>query len=406
MEGSAGKGTAPTAYREFEFINLGRFLAASWVLAFHANIHVGELDALALLNPLVNQGVLAMTLFFVLSGFILAYRYHAIGEGGAREFYVARVARLYPVYIAMALVTAPHLVSGHADYALAQDPLGRAIWLAGMVALLVLALQAWVPAVFNVWNFGGSWSLSVEAFFYALFPILQPMLKRQDARRLLIVIAGCVAAMAFSATALLLQLGERSNALAFYVLPIFRLPEFVLGIAVFVLCVERGLFVRPLGRLALAMAAVGLVAAYAKNLSGYVEYSFLFGLPFAMAFVAMTRWRAPAPIAAVLNYLGKVSYCLYIVQFGTVAFMERLLPFEGEAARWAGFVALTSLAAVVLYHAVEKPCHGPCRRLLQAAMRPRPGATRVAARDAVLAGVRDGAPSGVASGARRGVMAT
>jgi peptidoglycan/LPS O-acetylase OafA/YrhL len=42
----------------------------------------------------------AVTLFFVLSGFILAYAYRPLGtglRGGWRTFYVARVARIYPV---------------------------------------------------------------------------------------------------------------------------------------------------------------------------------------------------------------------------------------------------------------------------------------------------------------------
>lgn len=44
--------------------------------------------------------------------------------------------------------------------------------LALLTAVLQLTLmQSWVPSVALQWN-GSAWSLSVEAFFYALFPFL------------------------------------------------------------------------------------------------------------------------------------------------------------------------------------------------------------------------------------------
>ena len=46
-----------------------------------------------------------MTLFFVLSGFVIHYNYNAtiVRPGGLRLFFVARFARLYPLFILMFL---------------------------------------------------------------------------------------------------------------------------------------------------------------------------------------------------------------------------------------------------------------------------------------------------------------
>ena len=85
--------------REFEYLILARFIGAFWVLLFHANIHFGVLSILHVINPIINQGVLGMTLFFVLSGFVLSHRYKKFeAPGSLRDFYVARIVRLYPVY--------------------------------------------------------------------------------------------------------------------------------------------------------------------------------------------------------------------------------------------------------------------------------------------------------------------
>ena len=142
-----------------------------------ANIHFGELSALYVINPILNQGVLGMTVFFVLSGFVLSMRYTSFDElGSQRVFYIARIIRLYPVYLLMGIITFPTIFLSANDYTYFQThPL---LWTATLVLVFIVALQAWAPALFSVWNFGGSWSLSVEAFFYSTFPKLRQYLAR------------------------------------------------------------------------------------------------------------------------------------------------------------------------------------------------------------------------------------
>jgi peptidoglycan/LPS O-acetylase OafA/YrhL len=260
--------------REFEYLNLARFVGAFWVLLFHANIHFGSLDSLSLINPILNQGVLGMTLFFVLSGFVLSHRYSSFElQGSVRDFYAARVVRLYPVYIFMALITLPTLVTSGESFVLYEKvPI---IWLISMVIIGFLAVQAWAPALFSAWNFGGSWSLSVEAFFYSLFPVLRPKIGSLSNQAVLLTVFASLGVMAVIVVLMFLQLGERSQSSIFYVLPIFRIPEFILGISIFVLCVERQLHLRPLYIASIASFAVLIALIYWRNLPGLIEYGFL-----------------------------------------------------------------------------------------------------------------------------------
>ena len=84
-----------------------RFVAAGTVLTAHALPKIVPLPKnqvepalYTLLASLSGQG---MTLFFVLSGFVIHYNYaEQIQSQGARgrfNFFVARVARLYPLYL-------------------------------------------------------------------------------------------------------------------------------------------------------------------------------------------------------------------------------------------------------------------------------------------------------------------
>lgn len=348
--------------KEFEYLNLARFVGAFWVLLFHANIHFGSLSYLSLVNPLIDQGVLGMTLFFVLSGFVLSYRYvHFEHNGSMRDFYAARVMRLYPVYIFMAIVTLPTLVASGAEFTVYEKL--PVLWFAVMIFLAVFALQAWVPAVFPVWNFGGSWSLSVEAFFYSLFPILRPGIARLTSGSILRLIASCVVVMALILLMLMSQLGDRSQAISYYVLPIFRLPEFILGMAIFILCVERREFVEALSRISVWMLGAMLILVYLVDIPGNIDFGFLFALPAAMAFVKSLDMRANERLAALFNYLGHISYCLYLVQFGTVPYFKSSLDGMSSTYAWFAFTLVTFLLANILYFFVEVPGRSRLKRL-------------------------------------------
>src|SRR5438067_1929482 len=72
-----------------------RFLAALVVVIDHTGY--GPLAAMV-----APFGGVAVTLFFILSGFILTYTYTRNGtavHGGWRAFYIARIARVYPLYL-------------------------------------------------------------------------------------------------------------------------------------------------------------------------------------------------------------------------------------------------------------------------------------------------------------------
>lgn len=109
----------------FPIINLLRFIAAFWVLIFHARVHFGYIPFLSSLMPIIQQGVLAMSMFFILSGFILSYRYSDFKENGSwAAFYQARIARLYPVYLFMGFLTIWTLSTDKAEFVMANHSVG------------------------------------------------------------------------------------------------------------------------------------------------------------------------------------------------------------------------------------------------------------------------------------------
>jgi peptidoglycan/LPS O-acetylase OafA/YrhL len=149
----------------------------------------------------------------------------------APGFWRARVARIVPVYwIGMLLFT---------PLGIAQLWRGDAAVFGATFASSVLLIQAWVPAIAAVWNPPG-WSLSVEAFFYGVFPGLGPLLWRISRPRL--ALGACWMMLVASAT-LISWLDphrpswpwtENPDSCDWNIVlnfnPLLRLPEFAAGI--------------------------------------------------------------------------------------------------------------------------------------------------------------------------------
>jgi len=126
-----------------------RFFASAAIVVFH--IQAAMFDV-----PSYTPLALGVSFFFVLSGFILTYA-HRDGLD-LRTFYRSRIARLWPVHLATLLLTV---------VLIGQAPLLPSIANA-------LLLQAWVPVVGYVFSLNAvAWSISVEVFFYLLFPGLR-----------------------------------------------------------------------------------------------------------------------------------------------------------------------------------------------------------------------------------------
>lgn len=196
-----------------------------------------------------NSGV---SFFYVLSGFILYYNYAELKDRG--YFWMARLARIWPVHLAtalLAIVTIPW-----------ENLLGHASWPITLPANLLL-LHAWLPFKGSALSFNGvSWSLSVEAFFYLTFPWLLLLLNRRGA----VVLVGSAFVLGLTIVAMATFFWPRNATYVSNFNPAGRLFEFTLGMATGRMWIKNaGSSVGPGSWLAregvLAVACVVLVVA-------------------------------------------------------------------------------------------------------------------------------------------------
>jgi peptidoglycan/LPS O-acetylase OafA/YrhL len=199
-----------------------RFFAASYVIIFHSRLAVVfGAHGFHLASNFFGNGYLAVPLFFMLSGFILAYNYR--GQIGTLNqtfrFWEARFARIWPAYVFSLLCS---------SFPLSNIP---PLPIAVSTLCMVQSWNIFHPEYAGVWNFV-CWTLSVEAFFYLVFPLLQ--LGLEKVRLLGSILFGFgVVLVAFFCNTPYHNFTMRDPGPWFYIpAPVIHLPEFITGVLV------------------------------------------------------------------------------------------------------------------------------------------------------------------------------
>jgi peptidoglycan/LPS O-acetylase OafA/YrhL len=350
-----------------------RFLAAGSVVLFHLQFY--SLSGVP--GPVLRvaaYGNASVGLFFILSGFILTYTY--LGSSGRldkRRFWFSRFARIYPVYLLALLIAAPvdirSELSRQSAHALPE-------LLASLLSTPFL-LQAWIPQVALSWD-APSWSLSAEAFFYALFPFVAPRLMRLSVRRASLVFVGLwVAALTgpfvydFIFPNRVSAAGPTGDPWLLFVgyNPLARLPEFVLGIIVARLFLARPRDARPAlnGILSgVVLAALLGLCLTVPNLPFLVVNNGLFDPLFALLVYGLAT--ESGLIARVFStraivFLGGASYALYLLHWPAIEMLSRTVHLAGmsQLVLLFGFAVSVIIAAAVTFRIVEQPARAALR---------------------------------------------
>lgn len=195
-----------------------RWWAAFAVFGFHMMIFAPLPPTIARILAFGDYGV---AFFFVLSGFVLTW---SMRSGVARRtFYWRRFARIYPLHIVTLLLAVPVFYS--------VTPNASGWWVKpldfGVLLLSVLLVQGWWrdPAILFSGN-PAAWTLTVEAFFYALHPFLARPLARLG-RAGALWAAGATAVLAVAQRTVVHL--DPDGWFALLPWPLLRVNEFVLG---------------------------------------------------------------------------------------------------------------------------------------------------------------------------------
>jgi peptidoglycan/LPS O-acetylase OafA/YrhL len=330
-----------------------RFFAAFYVVLFHSLPWLKSHFNLP--RPLViflGNGYLAVALFFLLSGFILSYTYAGNVENARQraKFWEARFARIYPVYFLSLMLALPFQ---------------RSLPLSTKVAVLAM-VQAWNPfhrEWTGAWNYP-AWSLSVEAFFYLWFPFIQKRISRIADGSLSLFIYAMAVLSVFAHTPIQ-GLGTSGSHLEGLVLPIYRLPEFLLGVGLGNRFLRMGATSHSTFFTYLAAAAV--IILLGAPIGPWVS---LVVVPFAALLLELADSRnhlGGLLSSPIMILLGGASYSVYLLQAPFRDWVRVLSEhFPHAIARLATPVTpiLLVLFSILVFKTWEEPSRRAIRRWL------------------------------------------
>lgn len=330
-----------------------RLFACAMIVTLHAQNCFG-------IPHLATQFALGagVSLFFVLSGFILTYSYPELrGSAAIVRFFRARVGRLWPVH---AGTTAFALFLSYGNYPLDGDTLTHVI-------MNVFMLHTWIPTAYftDIYN-APSWSIATEFAFYLLFPFLIVNFRTTWWWKLALSVAAAVAMMIVS------SVFEISGWLTLYQHPFGRLFEFVVGMCAALAWVEwRDRF--HLDRWTWTALEIAAIAIFAFSVTTFswqsVPNVFLMwwyaaahtAIPAAfliLVLAASNGFIKAAMAISPLVRLGEISYAVYLIHYPFLQIYWKNIPnLHGVPTFVLGYIYFSALilTSLLAYLWIETP---------------------------------------------------
>ena len=310
------------------------------------------------LNNIQSNGGFAVPFFFVLSGFVLTLA-HEGKQINARIFYLNRFARIGPTYIVALLIAVAYVsLSGFTfDHVFMMHFFG---------------LQAWFPTSDSGFAFNGpGWTISVEIFFYALFPILFALFHSRHAFfgkwQTIVLLGISVSLIPFLVH--ISTLGEMRGLENSYIWPLFLpfhyLGLFILGIGGFkarnsIQTLFQSKFLQSLlCDVIVASSTLLFFVINFKNpmhpLLANAAQFWLLGIPFALS-ISFLSVAPFSPLSRILGsrlfwFAGKISMVFYLLHVPVTWWVQRIFPMATYEVRFLSVVTAT----ILVHFLIELP---------------------------------------------------
>lgn len=363
---------------------------AAFLVFFH---HFNQLDFPFPLRRTLNEFHMGVTMFFLLSGFLICMRYYdtcELSENWFRKYIKNRIARIYPMYLLLTLVTFGlyFLFGGEASVLNGFDT---------PVVLLLLNIF-FLRGFFDDFKFTGvgqGWSLTVEESFYFLAPLFFMQMKKNKKAifylPVLLLSTGCLLVLIFRNFSFFGFFGNFTFMFLYTFLG--RCVEFFIGMGLALIILKTNEADRKypvftlLGLLGIA-GSIGIMASLPLNGIEYGLYHPVgiitnnLVLPIGIAFFYFGVIKERSLIrkflsTATMQLLGKSSYIFYLIHIGVIANFAKLWTRTGVDAfyNWLDtngydwlsehlndsvlFIAivfiLLNLVSILLYKTIEEP---------------------------------------------------
>lgn len=352
----------------FEALTGLRWFAALAVI-FRHNRPPGD----SMFSTFFENGYSGVTVFFVLSGFVLTVRYFNEFQHPTRDlirgYFFARLARIYPSYLLVILIVG--LIDGFPR--------------ASTFVQHLLMVQTWSSDSDVAYALNGpGWSIGVEAFLYLVFPVIAVLLGRSRNMRTTAGISAVVVFMLMAAITIYFSISSNAHLAEtdknsawrwIYRNPAFRLGDFVLGMSLGVFVLRREVKAAtnwiPATIATLSFLSIVIAMANRPTLNSALSMDLLYSIPtigliygLACPGKHLIKRFLEKPL---IQWLGEISFAAYLVHVPIGQKLRQFLGSRFEIGHWSVTFILvlisTVVAASALHYIFERPLRSIIRRL-------------------------------------------
>lgn len=307
----------------------------------------------------------ALSLFIMLSGFVLTYAYCdkevSASFAGCVHFVISRIKKLYPLHV-VTLLIALCLISNQIN----ADNFFR--YFKSFLLNLTL-LQIWYPRMYVYFGYNAvAWFLSLCLFLYFCFPKILQLVRNTDrTKSLLYIFLIFVAQMLCGWLTTLVSIPKISDNFVQYFIhffPLFRVGDFIAG------CLLGNIYLKKLPIIKSSLGTHVEILAIILIMAVYYVPGYRIEFRSALFFVVSILYK---PIVAVLLfmfventgcisrllsckvmiYIGNISAYIFLMHQLIIRYIRMLSP---NVKGWALFALtlLLSVAAVEIYMMIER----------------------------------------------------
>ena len=340
---------------------------AAFMVFFHHFNPFNKNGIGGVLHNFTNEFHIGVTLFFVLSGFLIAFRYYDEKKFNFKKYMINRMARIYPMYFILTTLTFIVL------YVLQHPNVPHTI-------VLYFNNITFIKGFFSDYKFTGiaqGWSLTVEELFYFTAPLYFILLKRKNNYLVLlpavISIVGLLLVLVFSRYDFH---GFFSDYKFMFNYTFFgRCSEFFIGIALALFYKKHGESIKTKWATYMGIAFIIICLIALSLLKGDCKYGTLHPmgivinnllLPFfGIAILFWGLLTEKTIVQRILSsdlfvLLGKSSYVFYLIHLGVI----QLLIAKFISGNYFILFVLINCISIILFKMMEEPINIYLRKKL------------------------------------------
>lgn len=341
-------------------ITFTRFVIAILIVIYHYGLDIYPFNN-HLTYFIFKNANIGPSYFYLLSGFVMIIAYSKIERLDYYDFIKNRFARIYPVYfLSILMVVVHYTISGQMN-----DFSG--------LFLNIFILQSWFPSKAISFHAPG-WSISVEFFFYLIFPILYNRfysIKKRNFIFVLIPLFWIFSQLIFN---LIIHFGiyqpEPSAIHNFlYYFPMMHLNTFLMGnlTGLFFLKLQSEKFKNYDAAIIMLIFLLLFSLKYPFGLNYHDGLLSILFIPFILLMSLNNGLITKLFNRHIFVYLGEISYGIYILQYPVFLWTKSLLKalkFENSTLNLLICLFVLLVISAISYNFFETPMRKKIRQLL------------------------------------------